>query len=353
MTCLRDDFGFLFVVLGIQYVVGDSFALQKLREKLGFFDRNRADQNRLPLGVALLDLGNDGAELSCLRFVDDVGVVDSDDGLVRRNFDHVKVVDAAELLFLRKRRAGHAGELAVKPEEILEGDGGKRFVLARDRNALLGLDCLMQTLVVSPTVHQTTRKLVDNDDLPVFDDVVDVLFHQPTRLHRLIDVVRKRGIFRIGKVLHAEELFGFFDARLRQRHRAVLFVDHVVAVVLVLKLLVVGGGEDLLFEPGDKIVRHLVELGRFLALAGDDQRRSGFINQNGVDLVDDGKGMSALDHFLFINRHIVAQVVEAQLVVGAVGDVRGIGGAPLGRGEVVDNQTHRKPQEAVDLAHPL
>ncbi len=166
-------------------------------------------------------------------------------------------------------------------------------------------------------------------------------------------MVRKRGIFRIGKVLDAEELFGFFDARLRQRYRAVLFVDHVVAVVLVLKLLVVGGGEDLLFEPGDKIVRHLVELGRFLALAGDDQRRSGFINQNGVDLVDDGKGMSALDHFLFINRHIVAQVVEAQLVVGAVGDVRGIGGASLGRGEVVDNQTDRKPQEAVDLAHPL
>ena len=148
----------------------------------------------------------------------------------------------------------------------------------------------MQTLVVSPTVHQTTRKLVDNDDLPVLDDVVDVLFHQPPRLHGLIDVVRKRGIFRIGKVLHAEELFGFFDARLRQRYRAVLFVDHVVAVVLVLKLLVVGGGEDLLFEPGDKIVRHLVELGRFLALAGDDQRRSGFIDQNGVDLVDDGKG---------------------------------------------------------------
>lgn len=97
MTCLRDNFGFFFVVLGIQHVVRDSFALQKLREKLGFFDRNRADQNRLPLGVALLDLGNDGAELSCLRFVDDVGVVDSDDGLVRRNFDHVKVVDAAKL----------------------------------------------------------------------------------------------------------------------------------------------------------------------------------------------------------------------------------------------------------------
>ena len=30
VTCLRDNFGFFFVVLGIQYVVRDSFALQKL-----------------------------------------------------------------------------------------------------------------------------------------------------------------------------------------------------------------------------------------------------------------------------------------------------------------------------------
>ena len=72
------------------------------------------------------------------------------------------------------------------------------------RHAFLCLDCLMQTLVIAPTVHQTTRKLVDDDDLAVLDDVVDVLFHQPTRLHRLIDVVRERGIFRIGMVLHAE-----------------------------------------------------------------------------------------------------------------------------------------------------
>ena len=53
VTGLRDDLGFLFVVLGVQDVVRDALALEQLREKLGFFNGNRADQHRLPLVVAL------------------------------------------------------------------------------------------------------------------------------------------------------------------------------------------------------------------------------------------------------------------------------------------------------------
>ena len=40
-----------------------------------------------------------------------------------------------------------------------------------------------------------------------------------------------------------------------------------------------------------------------------------------VDLVDDGEDMAALHHVLNTILHVVAQIVEAQLVVGAVGDV--------------------------------
>ena len=107
-----------------------------------------------------------------------------------------------------------------------------------------------------------------------------------------------------------------------------------------MQFFVVSGGEDLLFKPRHKIVRHLVELGRLLALAGDDERRSRFIDQNGVDLVDDGKRMAALDHFLFIDGHVVAEVVEAELVVGAVGDVGGVGRSSLGGGQVMDDQAN-------------
>ena len=54
-----------------------------------------------------------------------------------------------------------------------------------------------------------------------------------------------------------------------------------------------------------------------------------------------------------VDGHIVPQVIEAHLVVGAVGDVRIVCRPALVTGEAVDDQTHVQAQEAVDLAHPL
>ena len=50
-----------------------------------------------------------------------------------------------------------------------------------------------------------------------------------------------------------------------------------------------------------------------------------------VDLVDDGEDMAALHHVLEPVLHVVAQIVEAELVVGAVGDVAGVGCLALRR----------------------
>ena len=51
--------------------------------------------------------------------------------------------------------------------------------------------------------------------------------------------------------------------------------------------------------------------------------------------------------------HVVAQVVKAHLVVGAVGDVAGVGGAALGVVQVVHDQAHGEAHKFVDFAHPL
>ena len=63
--------------------------------------------------------------------------------------------------------------------------------------------------------------------------------------------------------------------------------------------------------------------------------------------------MAALHHLLFVDRHIVAQIIEAQLVIRAVGDIGGIGRAALLRGQIVDDEADGQPQKTVDLAHPL
>jgi hypothetical protein len=68
-----------------------------------------------------------------------------------------------------------------------------------------------------------------------------------------------------------------------------------------------------------------IEVGVVLGLAGDDQRRARLVDQDRVDLVDDGVGEAALHALARRIDHVVAQVVEAEFVVGAVGDVGGVG----------------------------
>ena len=51
--------------------------------------------------------------------------------------------------------------------------------------------------------------------------------------------------------------------------------------------------------------------------------------------------------------HVVAQIVEAELVVRAVGDVGGVGCGALAVVEAVHDDADGEAEEAVDLAHPL
>src|SRR3954463_11498768 len=74
-------------------------------------------------------------------------------------------------------------------------------------------------------------------------------------------------------------------------------------------------------ELGDDAVDLVILVGGFLAGSGDDQRGAGFIDQDGVDFVDDGVVVGTLHAIVDAELHVVAQVVETELVVGAVGDV--------------------------------
>ena len=96
-----------------------------------------------------------------------------------------------------------------------------------------------------------------------------------------------------------------------------------------------------------------VEIGAVLRRTRDDERRARFVDQDRVDFVDDGEGMAALDHLRHVILHIVAQIVEAELVVRAVGDVGGVGLAALLVVEPVHDDADGHAEELVDLAHPL
>jgi hypothetical protein len=63
--------------------------------------------------------------------------------------------------------------------------------------------------------------------------------------------------------------------------------------------------------------------------------------------------MAALGHVVLAQFHVVAEIIEAQLVVGGVGDVGGIGGLALLVVEAVDDGINAEAEEAIDLPHPF
>jgi hypothetical protein len=84
---------------------------------------------------------------------------------------HFQVIDLFELFGLGVRGAGHARQLVVHAEVILEGDGGQGLVFVFDAHPFLGLQGLMQTVGIAPARHEAAGELVHNDDLAVLDDV--------------------------------------------------------------------------------------------------------------------------------------------------------------------------------------
>ena len=211
----------------------------------------------------------------------------------------------------------------------------------------------MQTLVVAAAEHQTAGVLINDDDLIVLDNVVYVALHDAACLDGLIDVVLERGVRRVGQVLDLEIRLGAFLAVRSQGSGLGLLIDDVVVLDVVLLLL----GIDLLDAQAGKLRREavsdLIQLGGLFALTRNDERRARLIDQDGVHLIDDGECMVALHHGVLVDGHIVAQIVEAELVVRAVGDVGGVHRLAGLRRYLVDNEADLEAEETVHLAHPL
>ena len=75
-------------------------------------------------------------------------------------------------------RSGHARDLFVHLEEVLEGDRRQGLVLAGHLDAFLGFQRLVQPFAITPALEDTAGKLVDDQDLAVLDDVIDVALEQ-------------------------------------------------------------------------------------------------------------------------------------------------------------------------------
>src|ERR1700678_2712058 len=104
---------------------------------------------------------------------------------------------------------------------------------------------------------------------------------------------------------------------------------------------------------GDDSVDLVILVGGFFAWTRNNQRSAGFVHQDRIYFVHDREVVAALGTILQAEFHVVAQIVEAVLVVGAVSDIGGVIGATLLVVQIVHKNSVRQPQEPVDAAHPF
>ncbi len=314
------------------------FLAQKRRHHLGLLDADRADQHRLAALVAVLDLRQHGAELAAFVLVHEVVGILTQQGLVGGDHRHVELVDLLEFLGLGVGGAGHARQLLVEAEVVLVADGGQGLVLFLDLHAFLGFDGLVQTVGPSPPRHLAAREFVDDDDFAVLDQVVDVALVQGVRAQGLAHVVQPRDVFGIVEVAHVELALDPIHARVGEHGRVGLLVDVVV---------------DVLAQGRDDAVDLAVEVRGLFARTRDDERGARLVDEDGVHFVDDGEVELALDVAFDGLLHVVAQIIEAELRIGAVGDVAAVVLLALSIIEAVHDDPDAEAQEPVDSPHPL
>ncbi len=105
------------------------------------------------------------------------------------------------------------------------------------------------------------------------------------------------------------------------------------------------------FHQGLHIPEGLVDC-RFYR-AGDNQRGTGLIDQNAVDLVHDGIEMSALAIILRTPAHVVMKIIESEFGVCAISYVAIILLAPFIDILAVLNDANCQSQIFIDLTHPF
>ncbi len=163
------------------------------------------------------------------------------------------------------------------------------------------------------------------------------------RAQTLVDVVNDRDVLHVVERIRFEQTglpqrpLHLLHARLGQADGALLLVDLVIRLI----------------EPGNEGIDRIVEIGAVVERPGNDERGARLVDQDGVDLVDDRIDVPALDHVLHAVLHVVAQIIEAQLVVGAVGDVAVIGLLALLVVEAMHDDADLEAEKTVDLPHPF
>ena len=162
---------------------------------------------------------------------------------------------------------------------------------------------------------------------------------------------------RLGEIFDQRLRFRHSLERTEQRQLAFFFLFLVGRTHLRLRLRKKFGGQRRLLAHESShavfvFIEHLILATRHRT--GDDQRRTGVINQHGVHLIDDREVMSPLYEIQRRDRHVITQVVKTELVVRTESDIASVRFTALVRVRAVLVDTiHRQAEEHINRAVPF
>ena len=206
----------------------------------------------------------------------------------------------------------------------------------------------MQTIRPATTLHGTAGVLIDDDNFAIFNDVVNVTRKQHVCAQCRGNVMHQHNVSR-----RVQRLAFFHDARFNQH----LFnQDQTTFGQVNLTAFLINGEVTFALEGirvfffltdqlRNKLVHADVHLGAVFCRTRDDQRRTRFIDQNGVNLIHQRIVQFALNTFFRAKRHVVAQVVKTVFVVSTVGDIGGVSGAFCRCSHTRQVDAHRQAEE--------
>ena len=191
----------------------------------------------------------------------------------------------------------------------MQRDSGVGDGFALHADALFGFNRLMQPVGIAPPVHQPAGEFVNDNHFAVLHHIIAVALEDGVRLERVLGEMHKLKVLSAVDVADIQHPLKLGNAFVCERGGAVLFVYRVVILAP---------------QRERQAGEALVLFGGLLRRTADDKRRARFVYQDVVHFVNDGETAPALDAQGHIHHHIIAQIVEAELVVRAVGDVGGV-----------------------------
>src|SRR5262245_32852188 len=119
-------------------------------------------------------------------------------------------------------------------------------------------------------------------------------------LGQMMERFEMRGVI---EVVNSEQSLRFSDPLFGESDRTHFLVNRVITLVV---------------QTRDDTIRLIILVRRFLRWSGNDQRCTGLINQNTVYLIHNGVVEGALHKLRTAKFHIIAEIIETKLVVGAI-----------------------------------